>query len=217
MRAALGASTAALRRSLLAESMVLCGSGALAGIAIAAPMVAVLARYASRFSVRADGLTLDFSMVWIGVALALMAAVFPGICSAAACPRMRRADSAYEQRCARHRRKQPAAAHFCRYANHSLVPVAGRSRRAVTTLLALEKTRPPFETAHVLAVNLPVMTYGKTPEQVRDFYREVQRRISALPGVRTCLSRLRRSLARWPGAGYQLYIRRGRRAARKRP
>jgi putative ABC transport system permease protein len=34
-----------------------------------------------------------------------------------------------------------------------------------------------------LAVNLPVMAEGKTPEQVRDFYREVQRRVSTLPGV----------------------------------
>jgi len=32
-------------------------------------------------------------------------------------------------------------------------------------------------------VNLPVMNYGRTPEQVRDFYRDMQRRISALPGV----------------------------------
>src|SRR5450631_3201655 len=73
---ALGASSAVLRRSLLAEGLVLCGSGALAGVAIAAPMVSVLARYASRFSVRALDLTLDFSMVWIGVALALIAAIF---------------------------------------------------------------------------------------------------------------------------------------------
>ena len=83
VRSALGASTAALRRSLLAESIVLCGSGALAALIIAAPMVAVLARYASRFSVRADGLTLDFSLVWIGIALALDRRRFPGVCSAA--------------------------------------------------------------------------------------------------------------------------------------
>src|SRR5262249_57355396 len=65
IRSALGASTATFRRSLLAEGLVLCGSGALAGVAIAAPMVAVLARYASRFSVRALDLTLDFSLVWV--------------------------------------------------------------------------------------------------------------------------------------------------------
>ncbi len=51
------------------------------------------------------------------------------------------------------------------------------------TLLTLEKTQPPFDTANVLAVNLPVMSYGRTPEQVRDFYRDVQRRVSTLPGV----------------------------------
>ncbi len=55
VRSALGASTAALRRSLLAESLVLCGSGAVAALLLAVPMVAVLGRYAARFSVRADG------------------------------------------------------------------------------------------------------------------------------------------------------------------
>src|ERR1700685_2093467 len=76
VRSALGATRKALRRALLAESLVLCISGVLGALVIAAPMVAVLGRYAARFSVRADGLTLDFSLVWIGIALALIAAVF---------------------------------------------------------------------------------------------------------------------------------------------
>jgi hypothetical protein len=42
VRSALGAGTAALRRSLLAESLVLCGSGVLAALLLAWPMVAVL-------------------------------------------------------------------------------------------------------------------------------------------------------------------------------
>jgi putative ABC transport system permease protein len=182
IRAALGSTTSAFRRSLLAEGIVLCGSGALAGIAIATPMVAVLAKYASRFSVRALDLTLDFSMVWIGVALAMVAAVF-----LAFVPRL------------------PAPDTSAGFSLSSSVRVSGGSSRrlgifAVTqitasflllagagalmkTLLVLEKTQPPFETAHVLAVNLPVMAEGKTPDQVRDFYREVQRRVSTLPGV----------------------------------
>jgi predicted permease len=182
IRAALGATSSAFRRSLLAEGIVLCGSGALAGMAIAAPMVAVLAKYASRFSVRALDLTLDFSMVWIGVALAMVAAVF-----LAFVPRLPSPDTS------------------AGFSLSSSVRVSGGSSRrlgifAVTqitasflllagagalvkTLLVLEKTQPPFETAHVLAVNLPVMAEGKTPDQVRDFYREVQRRVSTLPGV----------------------------------
>src|SRR5690348_9205992 len=54
VRAALGASTATLRRSLLAESVLLCGVGALLGVLSARPMVAILARYASRFSIRSE-------------------------------------------------------------------------------------------------------------------------------------------------------------------
>ena len=42
IRAALGASAGALRRTLLAESLLLCGAGALLGVLIARPMVAVL-------------------------------------------------------------------------------------------------------------------------------------------------------------------------------
>src|SRR5207342_124188 len=75
VRAALGASAAALRRTLLAESLLLCVSGAVLGVLIARPMVAVLASYAARFSVRALDLTLDLSVLWVGVALALAAAV----------------------------------------------------------------------------------------------------------------------------------------------
>ncbi len=40
-----------------------------------------------------------------------------------------------------------------------------------------------FDSANVLAVNLPVMSYGKTPQQVSDFYRDIKRRIAAMPGV----------------------------------
>jgi predicted permease len=53
----------------------------------------------------------------------------------------------------------------------------------IKTLLDLEKTQPPFATKNVLAVNLPVMSDGKTPQQVQEFYRDVQRRVSTLPGV----------------------------------
>ncbi len=75
IRAALGASTGALRRTLLAESLLLCGAGALLGVLSARPMVAVLARYASRFSVRALDLTVDSSLLWVGAVLAVVAAV----------------------------------------------------------------------------------------------------------------------------------------------
>ena len=51
------------------------------------------------------------------------------------------------------------------------------------TLLALQAVQTGFDTRHVLALNVPVMTYGRTPEQVLGFYREITRRITELPGV----------------------------------
>src|SRR5215469_5190378 len=71
VRMALGASEGALRRMLLAESLLLCGIGAALGVIIAQPMVSVLARYASRFSVRALDLKVDASLLWVGAGLAL--------------------------------------------------------------------------------------------------------------------------------------------------
>src|SRR5262245_47349697 len=75
IRAALGASALALRRTLLAESLLLAGVGAALGVLSARPMVAILARYASRFSVRALDLTVDASLLWVGAGLAVLAAV----------------------------------------------------------------------------------------------------------------------------------------------
>jgi len=46
IRASLGATTGALRRTLLVESLLLCGVGAALGVLVARPMVAVLAQYA---------------------------------------------------------------------------------------------------------------------------------------------------------------------------
>jgi len=53
----------------------------------------------------------------------------------------------------------------------------------VTTLIALQKTQPGVDTRHVLAVDVPALSYGKTPQQVVDFYKESIRRIDELPGV----------------------------------
>lgn len=182
VRSALGASTAVLRRSLLAEGIVLCGSGAVAAILLAVPMVAVLGRYASRFSVRANDLTLDFSLVWFGIILALVAAFF-----LAYIPRLPSPDSPHGGLAGRGARVAGGSNQRLRIfavtqiaASFLLLAGAGVLMK---TLFLLEQTRPPFDSANVLAINLPVMSYGKTPQQVEQFYRDVKRRVAALPGV----------------------------------
>jgi len=183
VRSALGASTGALRRSLLAESLVLCGSGVIASLLVAAPMVAVLGKYASRFSVRADGLTLDFSLVWFGIGLALVAAV-----ALAFVPRLPSAESAggLQLNVGGTRSTTGSSRRLRIFAitqiTASFLLLAGAGA-LMKTLFELEKLQSPFDTASVLAINLPVMSYGRTPEQVNQFYRETLRRVGSLPGV----------------------------------
>ena len=182
VRMALGASVGVIRRSLLAEALVLCGSGAIAAILLAIPMVEVLGRYAARFSVRAHDLTLDFSLVWFGIALALVAAVF-----LAYIPRLPSPNNAQGGLSARGARLGAGSSRRLRVfavtqITASFLLLAGACV-LMKTLFTLEQTRPPFDAANVMAINLPVMSYGKTDEQVREFYREVSRRVATLPGV----------------------------------
>ncbi len=182
VRSALGASTGALRRSLLAESLVLCGSGAIAAVAIAMPMVAVLGQYAQRFSVRAKDLSLDFSLVWFGVALAFIAAVF-----LAFIPRLPAPDAPQSALTGRGGARVTGGSNRLRIfavtqITASFLLLTGACV-LMKTLFVLEETRPPFDSAKVMAINLPVMSYGKTQQQIGDFYRDIKSRVAALPGV----------------------------------
>jgi predicted permease len=64
----------------------------------------------------------------------------------------------------------------------SFVLLTGASA-LITTLIELQRTQTGLDMRHVLAVDVPAMTYGKSPQQVLDFYKEAMRRIDALPGV----------------------------------
>src|SRR5260221_2575338 len=185
MRAALGASTGALRRMLLAESLLLCGAGAALGVAYAQPMVTILARYASRFSVRALDLTVDNSMLWVGAALAIVAAVIlafvPRLPSADASNGISLASGSVRITGSTSRRQRIFAV---TQIAASFVLLAG-APMLITTLIALQTARRGFDTRQVLVVNAPPMAYGKTPQQVLDFYKESIRRVDGLPGVNT--------------------------------
>jgi putative ABC transport system permease protein len=184
IRAALGASTGALRRMLLAESLLLCGAGAALGVMSAQPMVAILARYASRFSVRALDLTVDSSLLWVGAALAIVAAVIlafvPRLPSANASNGLSLSSGSVRITGGTSRRQRIFAV---TQIAASFVLLAGASM-LITTLIALQTAQTGFDMRQVLAINVPAMSYGKTDEQVVDFYKESIRRIEALPGVK---------------------------------
>jgi predicted permease len=187
IRAALGASTGALRRMLLAESLLLCGAGAIIALIIAQPLVTILARYASRFSVRALDLTVDSSLLLVGVALAVVAAVILAFvprlpspnASKGASNGMNLASGSVRITSSTSRRQRIFAV---TQIAASFVLLAGASM-LITTLIALQKTQTGVDTRRVLVIDVPALYNGKTPQQVLDFYKETIRRIGALPGV----------------------------------
>jgi len=183
VRAALGASASALRRTLLAESLLLCGTGAILGVVIARPMVAILSQYAARFSVRALDVTVDATLLWVGVSLALAAAALlafvPRLPSAEAStgPSLSngslRITSGTNGRLRLFAVTQIAA---------SFVLLAGAGM-LLATLFALQAAATGFNMGNVLAVNVPVISYERDPKELAVFYREAMRRIAELPGV----------------------------------
>jgi len=196
IRTALGASRGALRRMLLAESVVLCGAGAALGLLSTQWMVDVLARYASRFSVRALDLTVDSTLLWVGVASAIVAAVI-----LAFVPRLPADTSGALHVSSGSVRITGSKARQRMFVvtqiGASFVLLAGASV-VLSTLIALQRTQTGMDSRHVLALNVPAVFYGKTKQQVVDFYKEVIRRIDALPGVnRTAFG----MVAPWRDAG----------------
>ena len=183
IRASLGAGAAALRRTLLAESLLLCLAGAALGILSVGPMVAVLARYASRFSVRAVDLTVDPSILWIGAALAAVAAVL-----IAYVPRLPTSEGSQSLSAAASSVRVTGTASWrlrifaVTQIAASFMLLAGAST-LVKTLLSLQAAQTGMDTRQVLAMNVPVMSHGKKPEEVVNLYKETIRQIRALPGV----------------------------------
>ena len=183
IRAALGASSSALRRTLLAESLVLCTAGATLGVMIARPLLEILTRYASRFSVRALNLTVDSSVLWVGAGLAIIAAVLlayvPRLPSANVSQSPGLASGSVRITGSTNRRLRAFA--IVQIAA-SFMLLAGASM-LLKTLISMQTAKTGMDTRHVLAINVPVISYQKTPQQVIDFYKDTIRRVDALPGV----------------------------------
>jgi predicted permease len=180
IRAALGAGTGALRRTLLAESLLLCGAGAALGVIIARPMVAVLARYAARFSVRALDLTVDASLLWVGLALvsSVLLAFIPRLPSADASNGAGVSNGSVRVTSGTNRRLRLFAV---TQIAASFVLLAGAGT-LITTLFALQRAHPGVKTHNVLALHVPV-NYERPPAQTLPLYKEAIRRIRELPGV----------------------------------
>ncbi len=185
VRAALGAGSGALRRTLLAESLVLCGAGAVVGVALARPLVALVARYAARFSVRALDVTVDPSVIWVGAGLAMAAAVLlayvPRLPSPHAPAGLGLATGSVRITPGTNRRLRLFATTQIAF---SFVLLVGAGM-LVATLVAMQTANTGIDMRHVLAFDVPTSATGAGTgdPKVINFYQEATRRIGQLPGV----------------------------------
>jgi predicted permease len=183
VRAALGAGRGALRRTLLAESLVLCGAGALLGVVLANPFVAIVGRYAARFSVRALDVTVDSTVLWVGAGLAMTAAVLlayvPRLPSPGAPAGLGLATGGVRITPGTNRRLRIFATTQIAF---SFVLLAGAGM-LLTTLITLQSENTGYDMRHVLAVDVPSPATGVGGAKVLAFYQEATRRIGELPGV----------------------------------
>ena len=185
VRAALGASHAALRRTLLAESLVLCGAGAVLGVLLARPLVSIIARFAARFSVRALEVTVDASLLWVGAGLAVAAAVvlayvprLPSSCASAIAPSGLASGNVRLTPVTNRRLRGFAMTQIA----FSFVLLAGAGT-LLAALVALQTTNTALDMRHVLAIDLPTPSIGVSDAKEMDLYQRMTRRIDELPGV----------------------------------
>jgi predicted permease len=152
-------------------------------VLIARPMVAVLAQYAARFSVRALEVSVDATLLWVGVTLALAAAILlafvPRLPSAETSTGPSIAGGGLRITSGTNRRLRVFAV---TQIGASFVLLAGAGM-LLATLFALSTAQTGFEMQKVLAVNVPVISYERDPKDLALFYREAMRRIAELPGV----------------------------------
>ena len=183
VRAALGASNGALRRTLLAESLVLCGVGAALGVLLARPLVAVVAGFAARFSVRALEVTVDASLLWVGAGLAIAAAVLlayvPRLPSTQAPTGFGLAGGSVRITPGTNRRLRVFAMTQIAF---SFVLLAGAGT-LLAALIALQTANTGYNMRQVLAIDLPMQSLGVGTAKDIAFYQEVTQRVGELPGV----------------------------------
>jgi putative ABC transport system permease protein len=183
VRAALGAGRGALRRTLLAESLVLCAAGAGFGLLLAQPLVTVAGRYAARFSVRALEATVDAGVLWLGAGLALAAAVL-----LAYIPRLPSSERSSGLGLSGSVRITPGTNRRLRiFATTQIactfVLLAGAGM-LVVTLTALQTANTGYDLRHVLAIDLPgVLAPGMDDPRRETVLQEMARRVGELPGV----------------------------------
>ena len=187
IRAALGAGSARIGREFLMESVFLGLAGGVAGLGLAYAALRLLAVIAPAFLPRIENITIDPLVLLFTLAISLVAGVLFGILPAI---KYAGANVTGALRAGGRSLSQSREAHRARNTLVVLqmalaVVLLIGSGLMIRTFQALRQVQPGFthpEELQTLAVFLPE-AHIKEPERVIRTFQEIQRKISAVPGV----------------------------------
>ena len=188
VRAALGASRTAVIRQLLTESTLLAAAAGLLGIAFAFAADRALAAWGATQFPTGIAVTLDARVLLFAVFISFLTGISTGLFPALQLARTdinaTLRDEGRGLAGSRSRARLRSMLVVGQVALSLLLLIAaGLLVRSFSRLLS---TDPGFAPDHVLTmeISLPTEKYAK-PQQQIDFFRELLRRVSALPGVRS--------------------------------
>ena len=186
IRTALGAGRGRLIRQMLTESVVLSLVGAVVGIALARVGVSLLATMAAQSFPRLGETHIDLTALTFTIVVALATGIlfglFPAFQSARSATQDVLKEGSQTSTAGRGRlrlRRVLVAAEVAL----SLLLLVGAGL-LIKSFMRLQGVDAGFDPSGVLTMRIvvPAARYSQ-PDQVRSFYREVLRRVSALPGV----------------------------------
>jgi putative ABC transport system permease protein len=187
IRQAMGANRGQIVRQLLTESLLLAGMAGVVGVALTYTALAGLARLAPAGLPRLDDVRVDWRVAAFTIVLCVVTAVLFGLTPAVHAAEPSGGDVlraggrvANAGRQGRIRNVLIAAEIAL-----SLVLLVGGGL-LMRSFLALQQVRPGFEPAGVLTfqLSLPLGAYPEGAKR-KQFYEELERRLTALPGVRS--------------------------------
>jgi putative ABC transport system permease protein len=185
VRVALGASRTRLIRQLLTETVMLSLFGGALGLALASPILALLIKFAERFTARAaevriDGTVLMFTFI-VSVGTGILFGLVPALCSGVqVSDALKQAGT--QTTSSRGRQRLRAALVMMQIAvSFMLLIGAGLTLRS---FLRLQRVDPGFNADRVLTmVFTPDFVHYAKPEQLRELSDNILGRVRAVGGV----------------------------------
>ena len=187
IRSALGATRSRIMRQLLTESFILCVSGALLGMAIAAGGIHLLQLVGPINVPRLATVQLNTAVLAFTAGLTLLTTMLFGILPALHASRVDvnvALKSAGRGAAGSRESARPRKLLVLAELSLSVMLLTGAGL-LIRSFVRLSFTNPGVDTSHVLTFNLslPQKKYA-TPERIRDFYDTLLTNLRALPGVK---------------------------------